>query len=120
MVTRLIFVIKLEMLVFDKRRKPEYLGKNLSEQEQEPPLFPCFQTPKVFFSFSFWKFIHHYVEPWARMYFVNRYIFLNYISFFFTKIPASHFFKTELITDIPCPAPEKICRRDFGESGAPA
>ena len=24
------------------------------------------------------------------------------------------------ITDIPCPAPEKICRRDFGESGAPA
>lgn len=120
MVTCLLFMIKLEMLVFDKRRKPDYLGKNLSEQEQKPPLFLCFQTPKVFFSFSFWNFIHHYVEPWARMYFVNRYIFLNYISFFFTKIPASHFFKTELITDIPCPAPEKICRRDFGESGAPA
>ena len=41
-------MIKLEILVFDKRRKPEYLAKNLSEQEQEPPLFLCFQTPKVF------------------------------------------------------------------------
>lgn len=33
-------MIKLKMLVFDKRRKPEYLGKNLSEQEQEPPHVP--------------------------------------------------------------------------------
>lgn len=62
-----LFMIKLEMLVFDKRRKPEYLGKNLSEQKHEPPLFLCLQTSKVFSSFNFWNFIHHYGEPWARM-----------------------------------------------------
>ena len=44
--------------------------------------------------------------------------FETIFSFFFTKIHSSHLSKTG-ITNIPCPAPEKICRRDFGESGAP-